>query len=466
MKPNVIETIVQKNLCIGCGVCAGICPANVLKIEFNEYGEYNPVESPGCLRDCNLCLQVCPFYGQNENEDNTLAKAVFDDIDGIKHRSETGYYLDSYVGYSNIDAHRANGASGGMATWLLETFLTKNFVDYVVCVTPNNDSEKLFRFAIFDDIESIRRSAKSVYYPVEMSEVIQEIIKNKGRYAITGQPCFLKAIRLATKENKKLRERIIITVGLVCGQMKSKHYTTYLASLSGVNGRLKSINYRGKSPEKPASNYFFYCVNETNNEGKIFLDEGVGKVWSNRWFTPNACNFCDDVFAELADVTVMDAWLPKYSQESKGTNLVIVRSTMINNLIKSGVDKNQIKAEQIPIDNIIDAQIGVLNIKRTQLAYRLYLAKQKGLLVPTKRITPSRKVGLLNRKEVEIKDKIQTLSRELFLRYYNQEKLNLKAFSQKMNCFIKELERWNRLGLILRFPIRVTRKARRMLHGA
>jgi coenzyme F420-reducing hydrogenase beta subunit len=165
--------------------------------------------------------QVCPFSEQEENED-TLGKAIFGHIDGIKHRPETGYYLDSYVGYSNINDHRANGASGGMATWLLETLLLTPGLDHVICVTPHHDPEKLFRFAIFDSLEPIRHSAGSAYYPVEMSEVIRKVIENEGRYAIIGLPCFIKGLRLAARKNKKLQERIVAAIGLVCGQMKSR----------------------------------------------------------------------------------------------------------------------------------------------------------------------------------------------------------------------------------------------------
>ncbi len=464
MMPNVIEEVVKNNLCIGCGVCAGVCPAKALKMEFNKHGEYNPIMNSNCLEKCDLCLQICPFYDQGDNEDS-LARIAFGSIHGIKHRPETGYYLNSYVGYSEVNDHRANGASGGMGTWLLETMLLENIVDHVICVTPNNDPEKLFRFAIFDDIESIRRSAKSAYYPVEMSGVIREIIKREGRYAITGQPCFLKGLRLAAKKIKKLRERIIITVGLVCGQMKSKHYTTYLASLSGINGSIKRVNYRGKSAEKPASNFFFYCVDGKNSEGKLFWDEGVSAAWGNRWFTPIPCNFCDDVFAESADVTVMDAWLPEYSRDSRGTNLIITRSPIVSNLLGRGRKEKKIVIEDISLGKVIQAQLGVLNIKRNQLAYRLYWAKQSGLLILTKRVAPSRKIGFLSKKEIKLKEKMQDISRELFLKRYHSGKMDVKAFSEEMNCFVNELRKLYRFGLILRIPIRAIRKAGRMLHS-
>ena len=459
--PTVCTEVVANNLCIGCGVCAALCPLRRLEIGFNEFGEYIVRENnKACPDACNICLNVCPFSEKEENED-TLGKKLFSHIKGIKHSPKTGYYLDLYAGYSNVDKHRAHGASGGMATWLLETLLRNNIVDYVICVTPNNDPEKLFHFAVFDDIDSIRRSAKSAYYPVEMSIVIKEILKNKGRYAITGLPCFLKGLRLAAKRNKKLRERIIITIGLVCGQMKSKHYTAYLASLAGINGKLKKINYRGKDSQKPASNYFFHCTNEKNSEGKLFCNDGVGIAWNNRWFTPNACNFCDDVFAESADVCLMDAWLPEYSQNSRGTNLLISRTPTVSNLLLKGKNEGQITIEKIPIEKVIQAQLGLLNVKRNHFAYRLYRAKQNGLPVTTKRVAPSKRIGLLDKKLIELKDKMQNLSRVLFLKFYVDETLNLRAFSDEINPFTKELRKWERLNNILHLPVRAIRRVKR-----
>lgn len=95
----MIDEIVNSNLCIGCGVCAGICSHKVLKIQGNEYGEYVPIEVQACDSRCGLCLEVCPF-GNNENETQIGAK-IYGSIEGVKYLFETGYYLDSYVGYSN-----------------------------------------------------------------------------------------------------------------------------------------------------------------------------------------------------------------------------------------------------------------------------------------------------------------------------------------------------------------------------
>ena len=455
MKPNVIDKIVKNDLCIGCGTCAGICPQKILKIEDNEYGEYIPSEVQVCESHCGLCMEVCPF-GDNENETQIGAK-IYGSTEGIRYLPETGYYLDSYVGYSN--EFRQSSASGGMAVWLLTKLLKEGIVDYVICPTPQKNPEKLFSFEILSDENSIKAASGSVYYPVEMSEVIQKIIELPGRYAVTGLPCFIKALRLASQKNRKLRERIAFTIGLVCGQMKSKNYTKYIAALAGNKGlnKIQSVYYRGKDPENPANNYYYHFTDEHGLKYKIFWNDGISEAWVNRWFTPNACNYCDDVFAELADVTFMDAWLPEYSKDSMGTNLVLVRSSEILALIQGGMEKNEISLNTISIEKVIKSQLGVLDLKRNQLSYRLYIALQEGQKAPKKRVPSEERIGALKKRELKLKAKMQKESRELFLDCCQNRTVDINVLRDGMQPYLKQKKR---IDLIrkLALPIQIVKK--------
>lgn len=452
----MIDEIVKNELCIGCGTCAGICPQKILKIQDNEYGEYIPSEIQVCDSHCGLCLEVCPF-GNNENETQIGAK-IYGSIEGMKYLPETGYYLDSYVGYSN--EFRQRSASGGMATWLLTKLLKEDVVDYVICPTSQKNPEKLFSFEILSDKNYVKSSSGSVYYPVEMSEVIQKILETPGRYVITGLPCFIKALRLASQRNRKLRERIVFTIGLVCGQMKSKNYTKYIAALAGNKdlNKIQNVYYRGKSPEKPASNFYFQSTDEHGAQQKIFWNEGVSEAWVNRWFTPNACNYCDDVFAELADVTFMDAWLPEYSNDSRGTNLVLVRSPEIQVIIQKGIEELEITTSEIPVKKVKQSQSGVLELKRKQLSYRLYLAKQKGLKVPEKRVNPSKDIGLLKKREIKLKTLMQEESKQLFLNYCQNQFVEGETFRSRMNPFVRQTCQLRFLGKFTLLPMRTIKR--------
>ncbi|KKG94041.1 Coenzyme F420 hydrogenase/dehydrogenase, beta subunit C-terminal domain [Methanosarcina mazei] len=444
MKPNVIDEIVKNDLCIGCGTCAGLCPQKILKIQDNEYGEYVSSETKACDSGCGLCLEVCPF-SNNENETQMGAK-IYGSTEGMKYLPETGYYLDSYAGYSN--EFRQSSASGGMATWLLTNLLKEGIVDYVICPSPQKNPEKLFSFEILSDENSVKAASGSVYYPVEMSEVIQKIMEVPGRYAITGLPCFIKALRLAAQKNRKLRERIVFTIGLVCGQMKSKNYTKYIAALAGNDDlkKVESVYYRGKSAEKPASNYYYQFTNVCGSQYKVFWNEGVSEAWVNRWFTPNACNYCDDVFAELADVTFMDAWLPEYSKDSRGTNLMLVRLPKILAYIQKGVEKKEIKVSEISVEKVIQSQAGVLDVKREQLSYRLNLARQKKRKTLEKRVKTRSDIGILKKREVRLKIRMQEESKELFLEYYQNYTLDIKTFRDRMHPYIKQTRQLRLLG--------------------
>ncbi|TGC08029.1 Coenzyme F420 hydrogenase/dehydrogenase, beta subunit C-terminal domain [Methanolobus halotolerans] len=450
--PSIAENVVNNDLCIGCGVCAGICPQQLLVMNFNIHGEYNPFLKQPCSTECGLCMRVCPFNEGNMNE-TEIGRKLFEKIEGIKYSEETGYYLDSFVGYS--PTFRETSASGGMATWLLAKLLEKSVVDYVICVATQDTPEKLFSFQIFEEAESIARSSGSAYYPVELSDMIKTILDKPGRYAITGLPCFIKAIRLATTQNQKLKERITVLIGLVCGQMKSKHYTTYLSELANAGGKLQRVNYRGKSPDKPASNYYFHCINQYGTEGKVFWNDGVSEAFVNRWFTPNACNYCDDVFAELADVSFMDAWLPEYSNDNSGTSLMLVRSHAILNLVHQAIDNDEINVNNIPVDKVIQSQAGVLNVKRKLLSYHLHLASKMNLIAPNKRVNPNKRIGFLNQKEVELKLKMQENSKHFFIT--RNQTMNIKNVRTIMHPYLKQTKNL-RLIKRLTFPIRIVKK--------
>ena len=457
---NVVSEVVTKDLCIGCGVCAGICPAKNLQMGWNEFGEYNPQENGTCLENCSLCLEVCPFAKSNKNEDE-LGKMLFGAIPGIKHTKETGYYLSSFVGFSR---NRDIGASGGIASFLLEELLDKGLVDRVISVAPTGDSGTLFKFKVIDDPEEVRQTAGSAYYPAHLSDVLGYIKENPGRYAVTALPCLAKALRLAAERQPLLQERIRFILGLVCGQLKSSFYTRYISHLAGVDEPIRKCYYRTKEPDQPASNYTFTCEGVSGKAGRIRWNEGVSRVWTSRCFTPIACKFCDDVFAEVADVVFMDAWLPEYSKDPEGNSLVIVRNPEILSLLEETIGEGA-SLEHISIEDIIRSQSGVVRIKRQDLAYRLQKALTQKKKLPNKRVEPSRlTMAPFRRIEIDILDRIQHATRNSVLEVEGGG-VYIGNIQESLEPDLSSLKhiRW---GISLwKLPFRITRKIYRKIKG-
>ena len=368
---NIINNVVNNKWCIGCGMCAAICPRARLAISWNERGEYNPKEveenCAKCNENCSLCYQVCPAHGQTKNE-TEVGTDLYGNILGVHFRKETGYYLDSFVGYSND--HRATSASGGMASWTLEALLSSGEVDAVAAVGRTSNPDKLFEFKMCQSVEEIRDCGRSAYYPVEISQVIQYILHNEGRYAIIGLPCVCKSIRLAQDKLPKLKRRITHVLGLTCGHQCSKFFAEYICALGGGDPHdLREIIFRTKDLSQPASNHgitFRSGEGDTLVHKQVLWKDGVGLAYTSGYFQLPGCFYCDDVFAECADMTFMDAWLPDYVKDPEGTSLVVVRGKQINAMLQKAISDDTISCHTLPIDKIIQSQRGVVHRKRVR----------------------------------------------------------------------------------------------------
>lgn len=384
---NLQEKVINQDYCIGCGACIGICPVKCLSVSESKSGQYYPKLSATCI-ECGKCIDVCPFTdGPNENE---LADIRFKKINNIKHNNTSGYYLNTYYGYSKINDQRWQGASGGLTSYLLQALLKNKLVDKIISVKPLDQKNKKFEYQVLSTSEDIQQCSKSAYYPIELSSIIEYVLKNEFRYAIVGLPCFLKAIEKAKLVEKKIDQRILFSIGLVCGQLKTKKYANFIAEnlLDTSISNEQQICFRDKNNTTTANNYNFSVKTKSTYKAVAWKD-GVNKYFVSKYFTPNACFYCDDTFAELADIAVMDAWLPKYTGNNQGANLMIVRNEKILQLLNKGEKDGEINLEKESINQVEKSQSAVTYNKKTLLAHRLFIERKKYL--PAKRIKASKK---------------------------------------------------------------------------
>lgn len=468
---NVCTEVVAHDLCIGCGLCAGVCPKDHLRIGFNEFGEYVPFEQDNdCAQECDLCLRVCPFSAQAEKED-ILGEQQFAGVPGIRHTPETGYYLGAVLGYSAADAHRENGASGGLLTWMLEALLERGLIDRVACVASVSEPERAMKFAMCGTPGEVRAASRSAYYPVETSEMVQYILSHEGTYAITALPCVAKAIRQAMATVPKLRRRIAFVLGLTCGGGKSKFYGEYICAMGGGDPhRINRITFRIKDPGRAANDHGTRCLSAAGtpdeHECVVFGSEGPSLLWGHLYFTPVACSFCDDVFAELADATYMDAWRPGFMEHPGGHSIVILRNATLVDLIRRGIDSGELAARNVQISEAILSQPNLMHWKRTLIRERIRAAEEAGQRVPPKRthvFTP--RVPYLEKAVVRA---TWDACRESRRQWVEADK-DLGRFLRAMAPYAARAERARQISVALRRPQAIPgalyRRLRRLFRG-
>lgn len=430
---SLFNKVVKGGYCIGCGTCTAISNSPV-EILMDNQGQYQA----SLKRDINelednSLMSVCPFSSIGPDEDE-IGNELFGKV--ASYDDHIGYYINNYAGYVSEGNFRDNGSSGGMGTWILKELFIQGLIDRVIHIREGAQNNKLFQFAVSTSIIEIENSAKSRYYPVEMSDVLKIIRDVPGKYAIVGVPCFIKSIRLLSKSEQIFKERINFCVGLVCGHLKSEKFADMIGMQFGFkSNQIKSLNFRKKIVGRRADDYGVEINGlDDNSSEKIVLKptkEIFGTNWGQGLFKYKACDYCDDVLAETADVTVGDAWLPEYVNSSLGTNVVVVRNPIINKIIKNANDANKLNLVSISAKKVALSQAGGLRHRREGLSYRLFLKDEIGEWRPKKRVVASNNIN--KKRKIVYKLRIK-LSDESIKAYRKAE--DRKDF----NVFKRELE--------------------------
>ena len=440
-----IKRIVDGGYCVGCGACSAAVD-DAIPIVMDECGKYQiDASKVVCLCEESLqkALYVCPFSDHGPNED-AIGEMLF--REGCSFDSRIGYYRVLYVGHVSENDFRTRGTSGGIITWALAELLKQGEIDAVVHVKKviNPEDGILFRYGLSRTVKEIKDGAKSRYYPIEMSDVLKQIKQNPGRYAVVGLPCFIKAVRQLAEKDPVIDERVVYCIGLVCGHLKSKAFSDCLGWQAGIPpGYLEEIDFRVKYSNGTASDYGVFLRGagiETTRPKREFF----GSNWGYNFFRYSACDYCDDVFAETADMVVGDAWLPEYNRDPRGTSVVVIRNAVLHELFE--VAKNAGRIHQIPStpDQVAASQAGGLRDRREGLAYRLYLKKAKKEWAPQKRVVPS-KAGTSSRvlKIYDSRSAMGVVSHKVWVRAVSANSFELFERSlQKMIVRHRRLSSW------------------------
>jgi coenzyme F420-reducing hydrogenase beta subunit len=210
-----------------------------------------------------------------------------------------------------------------------------------------------------------------------------------GRYAVIGVPCFIKAINLLRGEDPVIAERITHLLGLFCGHMKSARFVDSFAwQLGAPPADVRAVDYRRKDPDRPAN---WYTAHLTLKDGSARWQDWwhlADGDWGAGFFQNSACNFCDDVVAETADISFGDAWVEPYSSDGRGTNVVVVRSPALHAMVEEAIGGGRLTLQGVDADFIADTQAAGFRQRREGLAYRLTWARRG--IRPVKRVAPSR----------------------------------------------------------------------------
>jgi coenzyme F420 hydrogenase subunit beta len=288
-----------------------------------------------------------------------------------------GNYLNCYVGHSTNYDIRYNSASGGLITQLLIFALEEGIIDGALVTRMKKDNPLEPEPFIARTREEIIEASKSKYCPVPANIALKEILNSKERekFAVVGLPCHIHGIRKAEHLNKKLKEKIVLHLGLWCSTTCNFLGTEFVLKRLGVSKEeVRELDYRGEGWPGGMS------VQLKNGEKRFISLGGYGDTNFSS-FRPSRCRLCSDAIAEFADICFGDyRGRDAYLKEKIGNSGIISRTRAGEDVLQRMLSKQKVEIWRVSSSDVATSQGFFYSKKRVKAVF--YLFRLLGKKIP------------------------------------------------------------------------------------
>lgn len=325
-KKNI--TILNSNMCTGCGMCSNICPNSAITMEFNDEGFIYPKVNEKCTL-CGLCANKCPQLHET----------------GILHSQNNCFAIQCY------DEARKLGSSGGVFGIIAKKILANNGF---VCGAAFNDDCSRVNHIIVDNVDNLEKIFKSKYIQSNTNDIYMNIKKllDQNRWVLfSGCPCQVDALYSFLGKDYNT----LITIDILCHGVPSPFaYKKFLEEVS--NGRkVIAVDFRDK---KFGWGTLINIKFSDKSAHYDYYDGNYFKAFLSGLSMRKSCYQCKYAMdSRVGDITLGDFWgIKAYNEtfdDGKGTSLVLCNTNKGLNIIKTL--KNEFKLfEHVPYSKCVE----------------------------------------------------------------------------------------------------------------
>ncbi len=299
----MINKLVSKETCCGCGVCMCACPVDAIKMITDDEGfEYPIVDEKKCI-NCGRCEKVCPFNDMSEIKNSLLETFA------VKHR-------DSEV--------RSRSRSGGIFTALTDVIFALNGVVYGAVL----DDDFLVKHIRAENKNDRDRMCGSKYVQSSTYEIWNKVKKDLdlGRTVLfSGTSCQIDALKkFLGKDPENL-----YCVDIVChGVPSPKVFQGYIKwQEKKADSKCIKIDFRNKKDFGWADHIETLWM----DNGKRVDSKVYARIFYSDYPLRPSCYACPyKSVNHPGDISIADYWniekaCPGYN-DNKGVSLVLINS--------------------------------------------------------------------------------------------------------------------------------------------
>lgn len=340
----MINTILDKELCNGCGLCVSCFPEKKGNILINQSGFNRPdFENKFDELEEKKFANICSGL-----------KVPFNDISQENYDLLWGPIFSIQEGFSTNKNQRFKGASGGAISAIALYLLEEKKVDFVLHIGANHINPYINEIKISRNYEDIISNSGSRYSPSSPLKTLLELNERGEKFAVIAKPCDIVSIHNLRKIDKQSISNLAYTISFFCAGVPSIKGTEKVVSTLNLDPKdAKSIQYRGNG--WPG----YFTVTTETSEKQMSYNDSWGNILNR--YLQKRCKICPEGIGEFADIACADSWdqeeggYPSF-QEKPGKSLIIARTNKGKEIVTEAEDKGYLQTDNFEIGKLSKIQ--------------------------------------------------------------------------------------------------------------
>jgi coenzyme F420 hydrogenase subunit beta len=405
---KTISDVVRWRLCVGCGACAPICPAqNIRLVDLVKEGIRPMVLDPAQCKSCSTCLEVCPGI-EIDYRDHVGRPGAISEL-----QPTFGPVLEVWEGHASDPAIRLAGSSGGALTALGLYCVELEAMHGVLHVGSVSDDPVRNRTTLSRSKAELMAKTGSRYAPASACDSLQLIEAAPAPCAFIGQPAEVTALRKAARLRPQLASKDGVTLSFFCAGSPARQGTLELLRKLGVDDKdVGRLRYRGNGWP---GNFTAIGRGQTVPAAQITYGESWGFLQK---FRPYAVHLWPDDTGEAADISCGDPWYRDVQPGEPGSSLVVVRTELGRRIVSGARKAGYLELTPAESWKLERSQANLTSKRRAvwgrRLAFRAF-----GLPVPRLQGFPLFRLWLGLPLEEKLKSTFGTVRRIWLRKYYS-----------------------------------------------
>ncbi len=315
---RLAREVVDAGICTGCGACVALAPEGMARMVATESGVEPSFDHDAALP--GLAWEACPGKGIDYPE---LYRRHFG---AAPEDWRVGHIDRLWTGHASDPLVRRTGASGGVTSAVLIHLLETGRIDGAVVVRQGIPEPEQASWFIARTAEEVLACAQSVYVPVSVLDVLPHLVEGE-RYAMTCVPEQSAALRVLQHAGDTRAGQVAFVLGPYTGTALDRRAIRSLLRANGVANDDPVTSLKWRAGEWPGYLEIITASGRTIRSKKVYYNFLIP------FFVTRTSLQSMDFANEFTDLSVGDAWSPKFEGLGQGFSVVASRTAEMSAII-------------------------------------------------------------------------------------------------------------------------------------